>query len=73
MAATKEKTEFMEVTIATDKGVAVRVNPEDMGKAHGPAELVERGTTIRVKRVIGNMMIANQQALEGKVDLKKAA
>lgn len=71
MAAVMEKSEFMEVTIVTELGNAVRINPEDRGEANGPAVEVKNGQTIRVKRVIGNMLVANRQAQPGKVELAK--
>lgn len=71
MAAVLEKSDYMEVTISTDKGIGVRINPEDMGRAQGLAVEIPRGETVSVKRVLGNMLIANKQAVQGKVELDK--
>jgi hypothetical protein len=63
-----EKSEYVEVTVFNETETGVRINPEDMGQASGPAVVVEHGTTIRVRRTIGNMLIANKQAALGKIE-----
>lgn len=71
--ATLEKNETMvQVTIGTQetpKGVSIRVHPVDMGQPDGPAVEVKRGETIRVKRSLANLLIANKQATLGAVKL----
>lgn len=69
--ATMEKTDekMVDVTINTEKGVAVRINPVDLKEAEGPAREVKRGEVIRVRRTLANLLVTNKQAVMGAVKL----